>query len=254
MNLNGLLSKKDLEEVSNDEPQELIILDEPKRKRGRPRKKSKNSNSKSKKRGRPPKNIDIEIEEVSEEEYDEPPKKLKVKKTKSKSKSKLKQILIYKILKYQENPRFKETIQEELDIKYTDKQLQKMKIDELKDIIERIRIYLDNRNIDVFYDSLLKGSLSGIEMGVSKFWNIDGFQETLMNDDQFLDCFEKFKIEHELPHIPPSVQMLMIISKTMVMCNAVHKLNIKNPKKTMEPPKTPEILKDDKDDNNIGVL
>lgn len=173
-----------------------------------------------------------------------PPKsKPKSKKTKVNNKeSKEKQVLIYKILKYQDNLRFCHVVRDKLKIKYTNEQLQKKSNKDLEDILNRIRINLDNKNLDEFYNGILKMTTSTLENVVTPFYNIDGFSEMLLEDEQFLDSYERLKIENELPNIPPSLQMMMIISRCVVICHTMNKY--KKPQKTMKMPKEDLVIVD----------
>ena len=218
MNLNQLFVKpKQKQSIKPTIVKKIKIIDKPLK------------NAKTTKKGRKPKTINTSI-------------------------SKEKQTIIYRIMKYQDNKRFKEIVKG-LGIKYNYDQLCKKSIENLKDILERIRINIDNRNLDDFYNLILKNTSLTFESVVSNFYDIDGFQEMLMNDEQFLDTWEKFKIENELPNVPPSIQMLMIVSRCMITCNLQNKYLKENPQTTMAPPSTPKILTEEsKNDSDIGLL
>lgn len=161
--------------------------------------------------------------------------KLPVVKTKSK-KSKTKKVseeditekqkLIFKILKYQDNPRFGPLLKK-LNFKYNYSQLNKSTLETLKEIIQRIYVNINNDGIDKFFDMLVHQTSNTFEKTVSPFYNIEGFTDSILCDETFLNLLERYKIEHTLPDIPIGVQMSLVISKHMLLCNTKNKIKNK---------------------------
>lgn len=148
--------------------------------------------------------------------------------------SKEKQTLIMTIRKYQDNQRFKKFVTKDLGVNDTYGTLNKKSISTLKDILERIRVNLDNRNVDKMLDAMAKNGSVVYEKVLSSWYDIDGFTDNLFSQESFLDCLEKVKIETNLPRIPPSVQMGYIVLQTTLLTHELNKS--KKPKTEMEGP------------------
>ena len=125
-----------------------------------------------------------------------------------------KEKLILKILKYLNSKRFGPKLKSDLGIKYTRTQLLKCSKDNLEGILFRIRNYLNTQNMDVVFEHMARYTAKGYEDLVSNFYDIEGFSDILMQNPAFWDAFERWKIEHEMPDIPPSMQLMYIIAST----------------------------------------
>lgn len=125
-----------------------------------------------------------------------------------------KEKLILKILKYQNNKRFGARIKKDLSMKYTRGQLLKCSITNLESILFRIRNYLNSSNMDAVFDHMTRYAAKGYEDLMSQFYDIEGFSDMLLQNPAFWDALERYKIEQEMPDIPPSMQMFYIIAST----------------------------------------
>ena len=161
----------------------------------------------------------------------------KEKKQNQKKISNNKEEKIFTIQKYQNSKRFSDYIKKNINIKYTSQQLQKLSENDLENILQKIRINLDNKNMDAIYNNMAKTMANGLEMSVSPFYDIYGFSDRLLDNEQFLDCYEKLKIEYKLPTMPPTLQLFYIISSTMMIQHNLNKMKNVNPIPEMEPPK-----------------
>ena len=137
-------------------------------------------------------------------------------------KTKHKQDSIYKIQKYQASEFFGDIVRNQLKIKYSFEQLHKKKQSDLDSILTRIRIHVDNINLDKFYNQLVLGGCAMLEQTLVPIYNIDGFTQRLTSKEQFWHCLERVKIESTLPQIPAGVQLAMIIGQTIIV---THKMN-----------------------------
>ena len=135
---------------------------------------------------------------------------------------------ILKILKYLNSKRFGAKLKSELGIKYTRQQLLKCSNDNLDAILFRIRNYLNTRNMDMVFEQMAKYTAKGYEDLVSNFYDIEGFSDLLMQNPAFWDAFERWKIEHEMPDIPPSMQMVYIIASTTYIAHLQRQIGYKN--------------------------
>ena len=162
------------------------------------------------------------------------------------SSSQSKQKYVYQILKYQDSPRFGNYIKKDLKINFTETSLQKKKPKALEEILNRIRVNLDNRNLDNFYNAMLVNATLSFERLMDHFYTIEGFSESLMKNPHFLDSVERYKIENigKMPSIPPSLQIIFIMSQTAMIC---HQISTKS--KNSEAPKQmkpPQLSSQDK--------
>ena len=157
---------------------------------------------------------------------------------------------IHTIQKYQTSPRFGNYVKKTLKINHTESKLEKMTDKKLDDILNKIRLYLDNRNMDVIYNNMAKSLSKAAEMTITPFYDIDGFSNNLLSNEDFWNSYERFKIEQKMPTIPPSVQLLYVVSATMLMTHQQNKSLHKPPTKIeqvkeMEPPEVePDIEMD----------
>lgn len=155
--------------------------------------------------------------------------------------SKEKQEIIYTIRKYQENERFKKYITKDLGITFTYSALNKKSVSSLNDILNKIRVSLDNRNSSKMMDAMAKNFSVVYEKVVSEFYDIDGFTDTLWSQENFLDSLEKMKIETKIPQIPTPIQVAFIVLQTTVMTHEINK--IKEAQVGMKPP--PDLVIED---------
>ena len=155
---------------------------------------------------------------------------------------------IFTIQKYQNSPRFSEYLKKNCGIKYSITQLEKMKEPQLSNVLDKIRINLDNRNMDHIYNTMAKTMANGLEMTVSPFYNIDGFSDTLLNNEEFLDVYEKFKIEYKLPTMPVGLQLGYIITSTMLIQHKINETTVGPTEyKQVKEMKPPDVIIPDKE-------
>lgn len=137
-----------------------------------------------------------------------------------------KEKIILKIQKYQSSKRFGSYITKELKINQSREQLAKLSVERLNNILVRIRLNLNSRNLDSIFENLAITSAKGYETVVSHFgYNINGFTELLMANPGFWDAFERWKIEREMPDIPPGIQLAYIITSTSVAAYNINQMN-----------------------------
>lgn len=148
----------------------------------------------------------------------------------------VKEELISKILKYQQNKRFGTIVNKELGFKYTRTQLTKFTIDNLETILHRIRTHLNTRNMDQVFEHMAKVTAKGYEDLVTGFgYNIEGFSDLLMQNPAFHDAFERWKIERKIPDVPPSFQLMYIVASTTYIAHMTNKQRAPPLKKEIEP-------------------
>ena len=146
------------------------------------------------------------------------------------------------ILKYQQSKRFGPILKKDLKLNYTRDTLSRKKINQIEVILHRIRSFLNSRNLDAVFEHMASTCAIGYEKTVTPFYNIDGFSQILLQNPDFWDCLERWKIERELPNIPPHLQMLYIVASTTITAHEINKL--KSPAVATQP----DLVIVDKDD------
>ena len=148
-----------------------------------------------------------------------------------------KQQIIFKIQKYQDSGRFGHIVKTQLKFDQPYDELSEMHIENLENMLSRIRIHLDNKNLDKFYDSMLKGGAMVYEEVVSPFYDIYGFADMITSNDEFMCCWERFKIENNFPSVDSTSQMLFMIAQTtLVAHHMAQQYEPVEPKSEMEGP------------------
>ena len=156
----------------------------------------------------------------------------------------IKEEKIMQVLNYQNSARFGNDVRKTLKFNYTRDQLVKKTIDQIDNILFRIRNYLNNRGMNGIYEQMVRTTATGYENLITNFgYDITGFGDMLFANPAFWDSFERWKIEKTLPDVPPSFQLMYIISATTMLAH------MKN-KKLSEPVRKKPEKKDDKNEDN----
>ena len=124
-----------------------------------------------------------------------------------------KEALILKIQKYQDSKRFGSFIKKDLKIIQTREQLARLSPSKLENILHRIRLNLNNRNLSAIFENMALTCAAGYETTLT---------ELLTANPGFWDAFERWQIEREMPNIPPGIQLGYIVASTTI---AAHSLN-----------------------------
>ena len=147
-----------------------------------------------------------------------------------------KEKLIMKVIKYQESKRFGDKIKKGLGIKYKREQLLKCSIENLESILFRIRSFLNTINLDSVFEHMARHCAKGYEDLMSNFVDIEGFSDLLLSNPAFWDAFERYKIEQEMPEIPPSLQLVYIVLSTTYIAHLQNRVKTLNrPQKFKQP-------------------
>ena len=154
--------------------------------------------------------------------------------------SESKQRLIFTIQKYQDSSRFGKIVKYELGFKQNFVELSQKSESELENVLERIRSHLDNKNLDKFYENMATSIAITYEQAMAPIYNIDGFSDILLDNEDFWNCYERYRIESNFPSVNPTTQMMFMIAQTTVMAHHY----AMNPEEhdTMEPPPPLETI------------
>lgn len=156
----------------------------------------------------------------------------------------IKEEKIMQVLNYQNSARFGNDVRKTLKFNYTRDQLVKKTIDQIDNILFRIRNYLNNRGMNGIYEQMVRTTATGYENLITNFgYDITGFGDMLFANPAFWDSFERWKIEKTLPDVPPSFQLMYIISATTMLAH------MKN-KQLSEPVRKKPEKKDDKNEDD----
>lgn len=129
-----------------------------------------------------------------------------------------------KIGRYQNSKRFGTLIKKELKINHSNSTLNNHKTSTLESHLVRIRFTLDQKHTDYMMDSLAHNGIIALEKVVSPMYDCEGLSESINNNDEFWDVFERYKCELTLPTIPAPLHMAAIISSSIAI---QHQLNAK---------------------------
>ena len=130
-----------------------------------------------------------------------------------------KQKLIFTIQKYQDSSRFGKIVKYELGFKDTFTELSEKPENELENMLHRIRTHLDNKNLDKFYENMATTAAITYEQAMSLVYPIDGFSDLLLDNEDFWNSFERFRIESELPYVNHTTQMLFMIAQFTIIAH-----------------------------------
>lgn len=165
----------------------------------------------------------------------------------------VKEDLIIKITNYQNSRRFGQHLKKDLKISFSREQLLKKSEQQLEAIMYRIRTYLNTRHMEGVFEQMVKTTASGYENIVTSFgYDIRGFSDLLQNNPAFWDAFEMWKLERKLPDIPPSLQLMYIISSTTVVAHLQNKYNDKALRESRVNEKKQQIKKKQQDKEKIN--
>ena len=143
--------------------------------------------------------------------------------------SEIKQNTIYIIQKYQSSDRFGNFVKNELKINYSSDNLQRKSTKELENILSKIRVHLDNKNMSKIYDGILFSSTMLVEKLSKPIVNVDGYSKMLLESEEFLNCFDRVKCETIMPTIPSHLQLFFILAQTYFMAYATNKIEKSSP-------------------------
>ena len=161
-----------------------------------------------------------------------------------------KETLISRVQKYQSSRRFGNIINKELKINYSREQLVRMSNDKIENILKRIRLHLNNRNMDTMFEHLATTCAIGYEKTISPIYDITGFTDLLMANPSFHDALERWRIERQMPDIPPGMQIAYIVASTTLAAHSLNKSKYANIKPSKNTTSTkPNISKTNKSIN-----
>ena len=146
--------------------------------------------------------------------------------------------MICRIQNYQVNDRFRKHL-EEGGINYDTRALNRMSADELNDVFTKIKARLSARS-GAFYDALIRGASTMGEGLLHEYYPIDGFTEVLFSQPDFLDCLEELKIDANLPVMRPGMRLMMIATRTALLCHMAHQKHQGKDRIPKTKPKSPE--------------
>ncbi|ETN97658.1 hypothetical protein RFI_39866 [Reticulomyxa filosa] len=123
---------------------------------------------------------------------------------------------------YLKSDRFGDYLCRNLEI--SPNQARLMTIEQLEDTHQEIRCLITKRYKEKFIENLTKIGLKTIEAVVTPMYNITGFEDILMSNQEFLDCLEEFKLEVQGPPLPLGIRLTLSMAQTAILCNQINSL------------------------------
>jgi hypothetical protein len=108
--------------------------------------------------------------------------------------------------------------------------LKKCEIEELKEIHQRVKVSIDNKNVSNFWEEMC---LSSIQTGEAIVVNtklgqkvkIQGLTELLRNDETFLDLIEQIELENQnITHTSPYVRLVYAVVSSAMKVHGVNSM------------------------------
>lgn len=127
--------------------------------------------------------------------------------------------LIFLIQKYQDSLRFGKMVKYELGFKETFPELSDKSELDLENMVHRIRSHLDNKHLDKFYENMATTVAITYEQTMSLLYPIPNFSDMLLENEDFWNCYERFRIESEFPSVNPITQMAFMIAQTTIIAH-----------------------------------
>lgn len=127
--------------------------------------------------------------------------------------------LIFLIQKYQDSVRFGKMVKYELGFKDTFPELSEKSEMDLENMVHRIRSHLDNKHLDKFYENMATTVAITYEQAMSLVYPIPDFSDLLLDNENFWNCYERYRIESEFPSINPLTQMAFMIAQTTILAH-----------------------------------
>lgn len=179
-----------------------------------------------------------EVKEDIQELLDEPPKPkrtTKPKKTKkvedldpvAQAEAEKKQALLMVLMHYSENVRFGEYLKRVAPKELYSKTLAKKSLEELEDLVVRVRFVVNNKNGGPISDGMIKGVFTAAENITTKASKgrvlLQGTTNQLWQDEEFLDLMEQIKLEYlNFAAWDPKIRLAMVVGRTAFMVNAIN--------------------------------
>lgn len=162
--------------------------------------------------------------------------------------------------RYGASPRFGKYLKE-LTFNLSTQKLKKMPLEELQDLLERVRTSVANKTVsDVWSESVLGGLAMGENIvtmtKLGEKIKIQGLSEALKEDECFLDLLEELKLENQnLAYVSPYVRLSYMILTTGARVHGfnsmMEKRNNKNAPKIDLGPSPTEIKTQEKEEEKV---
>lgn len=178
-----------------------------------------------------------EVKEDIQELLDEtkPKKTTRPKKTKkvedldpvAQAEAEKKQALLMVLMHYSENVRFGEYLKRVAPKELYSKTLAKKSLEELEDLVVRVRFVVNNKNGGPISDGMIKGVFTAAENITTKASKgrvlLQGTTNQLWQDEEFLDLMEQIKLEYlNFAAWDPKIRLAMVVGRTAFMVNAIN--------------------------------
>ena len=121
--------------------------------------------------------------------------------------------------------------------------------DDLKELLQRVKTSIDNKNVSNFWNELVLGVVQTGEViscntRLSERLKIAGLTDALRGDDTFLDLIEQIELENQnLVYTSPYVRLVYSVATSAMKCHSINsmmekRMKILNPQQ--EEPNEPQ--------------
>jgi hypothetical protein len=137
------------------------------------------------------------------------------------------QEMVIMLSRYGQSKRFAEFLKS-MGFNLSVTHLKKCELDELEEILARVKTAINNKNVSNFWEELAFGVIQTGEIictktSLSQRIKIQGISEMLKSDDTFLDLLEQVELENQnLTYVSPYIRMLYAVVGSAMKCHGIN--------------------------------
>jgi hypothetical protein len=154
---------------------------------------------------------------------------LKTTQKKSEEEVKEHQELVIMLSRYGQSKRFAEYLKS-MGFQLTVSHLKGLDNEELKELLQRVKTSIDNKNVSNFWEELVfgviqTGEVVTINTTLSQRLKIAGLTDALRGDDTFLDLIEQVELENQnLVYTSPYVRLVYSVATAAMKCHSINSM------------------------------
>lgn len=140
---------------------------------------------------------------------------------------------LIKLQRYGASERFSEYLKK-MNFKLDIDHLKKLHVEELKEMLERVRITINSRDTNnminglVFSGTQIMETIAINNEVIKKYVNLKGFSSMLQNDESFKDIIEQLNLEYnDISTLSPEKRLGFVLVMTAMKCHGINKINDK---------------------------
>jgi hypothetical protein len=139
------------------------------------------------------------------------------------------QELVIMLSRYGQSKRFAEYLKS-MGFQLGVSQLKPLTNEELKELLQRVKTSIDNKNVSCFWEELVFGVIQTGEVvacntRLSERLRISGITDALRGDDTFLDLIEQVELENQnLVYTSPYVRLVYSVATSAMRCHSINSM------------------------------